>query len=231
MVNYCAAGSLSLRTSWSLLLFSVTITITSNWSVCKFCVWDSLIDTKCALYNPVDHQTVLAHSSVHITNFAFILFTQMTSIAYTTFLLFQMYRKKCWHFKRKMLKYRHGFGAVLYFSTIILLIIILMNLESIVQSFKKSIYGEVDIRIDWHDWKLIDEDEQRIGIGEHGKGEFFWSYPAYTKKINDTHGYNGYLSDRIALNRSLKDLRPREYVWNCSVIRKQKENNIIKFSF
>lgn len=104
-----------------------------------------------------------------------------------------------------------------------------MNLESIVQLFKNYIYGEEDIRIDWHDWKLIDEDEQRIGIGEHGKGEFFWSYPTYTKKINDTHGYNGYLSDRIALNRSLKDLRPREYVRNYFLkkIRRKEHNQIL----
>lgn len=87
-----------------------------------------------------------------------------------------------------------------------------MNLESIFQSFSNYNYGEENNRIDWHDWKLIDEDDQRIGIGEHGKSEFFWSYPKHTKKINDTHGYNGFLSDRIALNRSLKDLRPRECV-------------------
>lgn len=125
---------------------------------------------------------------------------------------FQNYRKKCLRIKRKTSMYRHGLGAVLYFSTIILLILILMNLEYIVATLKYYLHGEEDTRIDWHDWSLIDEEEQRTGIAEHGEGTFLWSYPAYTKKINDTHGYNGYLSDKIALNRSLKDLRPKEYV-------------------
>lgn len=68
---------------------------------------------------------------------------------------------------------------------------------------------EVEVHvIDWHDWKLIDKDSLRIGLGEHGQPAYLPFYPAYTKDINDTVGYNGYLSDKIALNRSLKDLRP-----------------------
>lgn len=65
-------------------------------------------------------------------------------------------------------------------------------------------------KIDWHDWKLIKEEEMRTGLGEHGEQAYLDSYPAYTKEINRTFGYNGYLSDKIALNRSLKDLRPAE---------------------
>lgn len=65
-------------------------------------------------------------------------------------------------------------------------------------------------RIDWHDWDLIKQDELRTGIGEHGEPAHLDSYPAYSKEINETVGYNGYLSDKIALDRSLKDLRPPE---------------------
>lgn len=129
-----------------------------------------------------------------------------------------------------MSRYRHGLGAVLYFSIIISLIILLMNLDSIVQTLKDYISREEDIRIDWHNWSQIDEEEQRTGIGEHGEGTFLWTYPSYTKQINDTHGYNGYLSDKIALNRSLKDLRPKKYV-NISRICNKKFSFDIYFYF
>lgn len=65
-------------------------------------------------------------------------------------------------------------------------------------------------RIDWHDWELIREDALRTGLGEHGSAAYLDSYPPYTKEINETIGYNGYLSDKISLNRSLMDLRPPE---------------------
>lgn len=65
-------------------------------------------------------------------------------------------------------------------------------------------------RIDWHDWELIAEENARSGLGEHGAPAYLSFYPPYSKDINDTFGYNGYLSDKIALNRSLKDLRPNE---------------------
>lgn len=67
-------------------------------------------------------------------------------------------------------------------------------------------------RIDWHDWELIKQDKSRKGLGEHGVAAYLNSYPPEYKDIIDTVGYNGYLSDKIALNRSLKDLRPKEYV-------------------
>lgn len=63
-------------------------------------------------------------------------------------------------------------------------------------------------KIDWHDWELIKADKQRTGIGEHGEAAHLSTYPENSKNINETYGYNGYLSDRIALDRSLKDLRP-----------------------
>ena len=65
-------------------------------------------------------------------------------------------------------------------------------------------------RVDWHDWQLIEKENSRTGIGEHGEPAYLSFYPPYSKDIMDTVGYNGYLSDKIALNRSLKDLRPVE---------------------
>lgn len=65
-----------------------------------------------------------------------------------------------------------------------------------------------DEKIDWHDWNLINKDNTRRGLGEQGEKAYLTYYPAHTKDINDSVGYNGYLSDKIALDRSLKDLRP-----------------------
>lgn len=65
-------------------------------------------------------------------------------------------------------------------------------------------------RIDWHDWELIEQDKLLTGLGEQGAPAYLSSYPPYSKDINDTFGYNGYLSDRISLTRSLKDVRPHE---------------------
>lgn len=73
------------------------------------------------------------------------------------------------------------------------------------------VYNVADDRRDWHDWQLIEAERAQYGAaGEMGDAAYLPYYPAYTKAINDTHGYNGYLSDHIALNRSLKDLRPIE---------------------
>lgn len=99
-----------------------------------------------------------------------------------------------------------------------------------VLKIKEIVYDEPNVRIDWHDWHLMDEEELRVGIGEHGVGSFLRSYPLKSKEINDTHGYNGYLSDKIALNRSLKDLRPKQYVniFRCSFIITKEEESVIK---
>lgn len=92
-----------------------------------------------------------------------------------------------------------------------------------------SLFGKKVEKIDWHDWNLIAEDQFRTGIGEHGDAAYLNFYPASTKQINETHGYNGYLSDKIALNRSLKDLRPKQYVLARSDYGMAKKNVLISF--
>lgn len=67
-------------------------------------------------------------------------------------------------------------------------------------------------RRDWHDYAAMEADKQRSGLGEHG-------LPA---KIEDPaeeeaerleyrrNGFNGMLSDRISVNRSVPDVRREE---------------------
>ncbi|CAD0198643.1 unnamed protein product [Chrysodeixis includens] len=65
-------------------------------------------------------------------------------------------------------------------------------------------------KIDWHDYQLINQERKRVGLGEHG-------YPAHLpksdedieKKLYAVNGFNGALSDKIPLNRSLPDIRHR----------------------
>ncbi|CAG9563230.1 unnamed protein product [Danaus chrysippus] len=63
-------------------------------------------------------------------------------------------------------------------------------------------------KIDWHNYKQIEYEKKRTGIGEHG-------VPAYLpikdsemeKDLYAVNGFNGALSDKIPLNRSLPDIR------------------------
>lgn len=65
-------------------------------------------------------------------------------------------------------------------------------------------------RIDWHDWDLIEQDELRSGFGDQGVAAHLPEYPKSSKYMNESFGYNGYLSERIALDRALPDLRPKQ---------------------
>lgn len=102
----------------------------------------------------------------------------------------------------------------------VLVSLVLLNFSLVSELFEEYfLNGENGIlndvssdKIDWHDWDLIEQDKLRDAVGEHGEPVTSWIYPRYSKIINDTHGYNGHLSDSIALNRALKDLRPSEYV-------------------
>jgi polypeptide N-acetylgalactosaminyltransferase len=63
-------------------------------------------------------------------------------------------------------------------------------------------------KIDWHDYKLIEYDQNREGFGEKGKSE---TLDGSEKEIQDqlfrVNGFNALLSDKISVNRSLKDIR------------------------
>uniref|UniRef100_A0A673X5P9 Polypeptide N-acetylgalactosaminyltransferase like 6 n=1 Tax=Salmo trutta TaxID=8032 RepID=A0A673X5P9_SALTR len=61
-------------------------------------------------------------------------------------------------------------------------------------------------RRDWHDNESIRRDELRVGKGEHGK-----PYPLAEDECDDSvykeNGFNIYVSNNIALDRSLPDIR------------------------
>ncbi|XP_053599986.2 N-acetylgalactosaminyltransferase 6-like [Plodia interpunctella] len=63
-------------------------------------------------------------------------------------------------------------------------------------------------KIDWHNYTQIEIEKSRVGIGEHG---FAAHNPPEVanleKKLYDVNGFNGYLSDLIALDRSVPDIR------------------------
>lgn len=65
--------------------------------------------------------------------------------------------------------------------------------------------------IDWHDYDFLDYEAGRKGLGEHGIAAHA---PVGTEKevarLMTIYGFNAYLSDLIALNRSVVDLRPVE---------------------
>lgn len=67
------------------------------------------------------------------------------------------------------------------------------------------------IKIDWHNYKFIEAEQQRNGIGEHGAPAFLpTDMEDERKRLFDQNGFNALLSDKIALNRSVKDIRHKE---------------------
>lgn len=67
------------------------------------------------------------------------------------------------------------------------------------------------IKIDWHDYKFIGAEQQRSGVGEHGAPAFLpTDMEDERKRLFDQNGFNALLSDKIALNRSVKDIRHKE---------------------
>lgn len=69
----------------------------------------------------------------------------------------------------------------------------------------------LDKMIDWHDYSFILQEKNRTGLGEHGASARL--SPAdedERRKIFNQNGFNGLLSDRISLNRSVADIRHKE---------------------
>lgn len=67
---------------------------------------------------------------------------------------------------------------------------------------------EENIKIDWHDYKKIQEDILRSGPGEQGLGyNLDISEHRLKDKLFRENGFNALVSDKISLNRSLNDIR------------------------
>lgn len=63
--------------------------------------------------------------------------------------------------------------------------------------------------IDWHDYDFLATEKNKQGFGEGGQGEIVPEDEKQREKLQMTrYGFNGLISDRIALNRSIKDIRP-----------------------
>ncbi|XP_049792102.1 N-acetylgalactosaminyltransferase 6-like isoform X1 [Schistocerca nitens] len=63
-------------------------------------------------------------------------------------------------------------------------------------------------KIDWHDYKQIERDDLRKGIGEHGKpANLNPEESALKESLYRENGFNALLSDKIALDRALPDIR------------------------
>lgn len=71
----------------------------------------------------------------------------------------------------------------------------------------KMVYGDID----WHDYAYLLREASQKGLGEHGVPvNISDSDVDGVAKQLATYGYIASLSDRIALNRSVVDLRPSE---------------------
>lgn len=67
------------------------------------------------------------------------------------------------------------------------------------------------IPTDWHDYKSIEMEKHRIGLGENGMEAFLPPTEASEKEeLFELYGYNALLSARISVNRSVNDIRPPE---------------------
>lgn len=66
---------------------------------------------------------------------------------------------------------------------------------------------------DWHDYKAMYSDAQRIGNGEHGKSAALSDNVdrVLEKSMSHEYGFNALLSDAISVNRSLPDIRNEGY--------------------
>lgn len=64
------------------------------------------------------------------------------------------------------------------------------------------------VKIDWHDYDLIYQEKQRKGPGEQGEGvQISPDEQSLKDQLYKVNGFNGLASDKISLDRSIKDIR------------------------
>ena len=63
-------------------------------------------------------------------------------------------------------------------------------------------------KIDWHDWDSISEELKRKGPGEQGFPVVIQSNESNDDKSSyQGNGFSGFVSDKISINRAVKDIR------------------------
>ncbi|XP_055629133.1 N-acetylgalactosaminyltransferase 6-like [Toxorhynchites rutilus septentrionalis] len=139
----------------------------------------------------------------------------------------RLYRRYRLSVNRKVRKDKIGeWKLMLLFvlSCMIITLVLILHKYQNISNFKKAIYSRyIDsdaffdgiprnverVRIDWHDYPYIAHEQERKGPGEHGKP--FKLTLADDVKINEKlykqNGYSAIVSDMIALNRSVPDIR------------------------
>lgn len=78
-------------------------------------------------------------------------------------------------------------------------------------SFFDENRNERGIKIDWHDYDYIKQEEEREGVGENGKpANLEPGQDELQDKLFKRNGFNALLSDQISVNRSVADIRHPE---------------------
>lgn len=71
-----------------------------------------------------------------------------------------------------------------------------------------NLFGE---KRDWHNYEFIQMEKMRVGHGEQGLPTLVEiGEEEKNKELFDENGYYGLISDKIALNRSVSDIRHPE---------------------
>lgn len=123
----------------------------------------------------------------------------------------------------RILRFRNIFIILLIIITILLLKSIktlepLTDFQTLHEPFKEKldyIFKKKDYfvpaslqKMDWHNYKQIKYEASLKGIGEQGKPAHLEPKEAEVEKeLYSVNGFNGALSDKISLNRSLPDIR------------------------
>ena len=68
------------------------------------------------------------------------------------------------------------------------------------------------VKIDWHDYKLIEYEKHRKGPGENGASVILENVAdiELNKKLHVDNGFSAVISDKISFNRSVPDIRHKE---------------------
>lgn len=68
-------------------------------------------------------------------------------------------------------------------------------------------------KIDWHNYVQIEKDKLRAGIGEQGRPAHLTASESNVyDDLFKVNGFNAALSDKIAFDRALPDIRHKGYV-------------------